>query len=324
MNIAIIGAGLIGRKRARALPRSIKLSVICDIDRQKAEKFALDFNCQFETDWQKVVNNPKIHAIIVSTTNKFLAPISRQAILNRKHILVEKPGARNLTELKKVAKVYKKNTVVMFGFNHRYHPAIALAKRMINSNKYGKVLFIRAKYGHGGRLGYENEWRFNKDLAGGGELLDQGTHLIDLVNYFCGQLNVYCGLITNLYWNAELEDSSFFILGQNKGPIAHLSATCVEWKNIFCFEIMLQTAKIQIDGFGGSYGTERLTLYKMKLEMGPPVVKEFSFDGEDISWCAETKEFINRIKKRLYDDKAFRDVIYVLKVIQKIYGRNHL
>lgn len=321
MNVAIIGAGLIGRKRAQALPKGVKLSIICDIDPQKAKDFANDFNCNPETDWRVVTKNHKIDAVIVSTVNKFLAPITREAILGGKHVLVEKPGARNLLELKKIAKIYKNKSVLIYGYNHRYHPTMIAAKKIIDSGMFGQILFIRAKYGHGGRLGYEKEWRFNKDLAGGGELLDQGSHLIDLVNYFTGPMTKTFGLVDNLFWRSKLEDSAFFILRNNKGQIAQLSASCVEWKNIFCFEIMLKNAKIQIDGLGRSYGQEKLTLYKMKPEMGPPTIEEFSFN-KDSSWQEETKLFFSQIKRKNYSSKSLDDAIYVLSIIEKLYQRN--
>ncbi len=324
MNIAIIGAGLIGRKRANALPKEVNLSTICDIDQQRATDFAKDFGCDIETDWRKVVKDPTIQGIIISTINKYLSLIAIEAILHEKHVLVEKPGARNLKELEKIAKAHKGKSVVMFGYNHRYHPGILMTKKLIDSKKYGKVLFIRAKYGHGGRLGYEKEWRFNKDLAGGGELLDQGTHLIDLINHLAGEMDQVYGLTGNLFWKSQLEDSAFFILRNKRGQIAHLSVTCIEWKNLFCFEIMLKTAKIQIDGLGGSYGREKLTLYKMKPEMGPPELQEFLFDGEDNSWQDETKEFFDRIRKKIYNDRAIKDAMYVLSVVKKLYKRNTL
>ena len=319
MNVAIIGAGLIGRKRASTLPKNVTLKTICDIDIKKAKDFAKDFNCDWENNWKKIISDPKIDAVIVSTINKYLSPIATAAVLNDKHILVEKPGARNLKELNNISKVYCGKTVVMFGYNHRFHPAILKAKKIIDSKKYGELLFIRAKYGHGGRMGYEKEWRFNKDLSGGGELLDQGTHLIDLVNFFSGEMNEVCGKLGNFYWKSRLEDSAFFILQSRTGQIAHLSVSCVEWKNLFCFEIMLKKAKIQIDGLGGSYGREKLTLYKMKPEMVPPDVEEFLFDEKDISWGQENKVFFNNIKNKNYSDKGINTARYVLTIVDKLY-----
>lgn len=321
MNIAIIGAGLIGRKRADALPKGVKLTTVCDIDSKRAEDFARDYKCEYETDWIKLVKDPRIDALIISTINKFLSPIAREAILQGKHVLIEKPGARNVTELNKITKAFRGKTVIMFGYNHRFHPSIIMAKKIIDSKKYGEVLFIRAKYGHGGRIGYEKEWRFDKDLSGGGELLDQGTHLIDLVNYFCGPMNDVIGYVDNFYWNTKLEDTAFFIL-KNKKQMAELSVSCVEWKNIFQIEIILKTAKIHIDGLGRSYGREKLTLYKMKPEMGPPKIQEFLFDENDDSWQKETKVFVDRIKKRLYEKQSLNDALYTLTIIKKLYSSN--
>ncbi|MDO8482544.1 MAG: Gfo/Idh/MocA family oxidoreductase [bacterium] len=319
MNIAIIGAGLIGKKRAHALPKGVCLRVVCDVDRYKVEQFSGEFKCEGETDWRKVVENPLVEAVIVSTPNKYLSVIAASAIACGKHVLVEKPGAKNVKELQTIAAAYRKRkVVVMFGYNHRYHPAIEKAKKLIDSKKYGKVMFIRAKYGHGGRLGYEKEWRFNEDISGGGELLDQGTHLIDLVNFFSGSLQYHSGYVGTLFWKTDLEDSSFIILKGEK-TVANLSATCVEWKNLFCFEIMLETAKIQIDGLGRSYGTEKLTLYTMGPKMGPPKVAEFNFPDEDLSWKKENAVFFQRIRSRDFSEQAIRDADYVLQIVDQAY-----
>lgn len=321
MNIAIVGAGLIGRKRAQALPKEVKLSIICDIDKKKAAEFAKEFNCKSENDWKVIIKDKKIDTIIVCTTNKYLSIIAQKAILEGKHLLIEKPGAKNLEELQKIVKAYQKRKVVlMFGYNHRYHPAIMLAKKLIESKKYGNILFIRARYGHGGRLGYEKEWRFNKEISGGGELLDQGTHLIDLVNYFNGEMKLYSGIIGRLFWKAPLEDSAFIILkGKNDRSMASLSATCVEWKNIFSFEIMLETAKIQIDGLGRSYGREKLNLYIMGSRMGLPKVQEFEFPEEDLSWKRENDAFFKRIESNDTSEKPLKDAIYVMSIINRVY-----
>jgi predicted dehydrogenase len=323
MKIAIIGAGLIGRKRALALPKNVILSTICDVDEQRGKQFAKDFHCQYESDWKKVINNPHIDAIIISTTNNWLAPIAAAAINQKKHILMEKPGATSVLDFQQIILAQKKNpVVVMFGYNHRYHPGLLQAKEIVDSKKYGEILFIRARYGHGGRLGYEKEWRFQKNISGGGELMDQGSHLIDLVNYFCGTMETVTGFTETLFWKTDLEDSAFFILKNKKNQIAHLSVSCVEWKNIFSFEIMFKTAKIQVDGLGRSYGKEKLTLYIMKPEMGPPDVEEFTFPDEDVSWMRENEIFFDRIRKRDFSDNALQEALYVLETIDKIYTRN--
>lgn len=322
MKVAIIGAGLIGRKRAMSLPTGVKLEIICNRSSQKGQQLAGEFNCRYESDWKKVISDLSIDAIFIATSHDSLTQITIEAIKKNKHVFVEKPGARNFKEFEKIIKAYKKNpVVVMFGYNHRYHPSIQKAKEIIDSKKYGKVMFIRARYGHGARLGYEKEWRFQKEISGGGELVDQGPHLIDLVNYLVGTMDKAIGFTPTLFWKTKSDDSAFFILKNKKNQFAQLSVTCVEWKNIFSFEIMLQKAKIQIDGLGRSYGKEKLILYKMKPEMGPPDVEEFEFPDEDLSWKKENEIFFQKIKKHDYSPTSINDAYYVLKIIDKIYSQ---
>lgn len=325
MNVAIIGAGLIGRKRALALTKNINLKTVCDINSQVGDALARDFNCDFEKNWQMVVKDKNIQAIFICVTNNNLAKIAIAAINNKKHILVEKPGGVNTKQLLDTYRTYKKNpVVVMYGYNHRFHPAIQKAKQIVDSQEFGPILFIRARYGHGGRLAYEQEWRFQKKISGGGELIDQGCHLIDLVNFFCGEMYQAEGFVTNLFWNTKLEDAAFFQLRNEKNQIADLSVTCIEWKNIFCLEIMLERAKIQVDGLGGSYGKEKLILYKMRPEMGPPDVLKFDFKEGDNSWQDENNLFFKKILQKDYDDTSIKNALYVMTIIQKLYRKNFI
>ncbi len=320
INIAIIGAGLIGRKRAGALPKEIKIKTVCDLNEDIGRKLAEDFGAKYEKDFNKAISDSEIQAVIVATTNNFLTPIGVAAIKEGKHVLLEKPGAKNPAEFLQLIEAQKINPVVVrIGYNHRYHLALAKAKEIVDSKEYGEVMFIRAKYGHGARLGYGEEWRFEPEIAGGGELLDQGCHLIDLANMYLGEMETAIGFSEKMFWSKKLEDNAFFTLRNQKGQIAHLSASCTEWKNIFVFEIMLERAKIQINGIGRSYGKETITLYKMKPEMGPPEVSEIDFPEEDVSWSLENAEFFEAIVKKDFSDKKLREGYYAIKKVFDIY-----
>lgn len=320
MKVAIIGCGLIGNKRATFLPKEMELSIVCDLNEQLGTQLAEIFNCTYEKNWQKIADNPEIQAVFIATTNNFLTPIAEACILKGKHVLIEKPGARNPDEFQKLIDIHQKNPVVVrFGFNHRYHPSLLKAKEIVDSEKFGTVMFIRAKYGHGARLGYGNEWRFDPEIAGGGELLDQGSHLIDLVNFLIGEMDEVTGMTGKLFWSEKLEDSAFIIMKNQKGQLAQLSATCVEWKNLFQFEIMCKKAKIQINGLGKSYGRESITLYKMKPEMGPPDVEEIEFEQEDHSWQLENEEFYKAIQKKDYSHTKLREAKYSIETVFKVY-----
>ena len=78
---------------------------------------------------------------------------------------------------------------VRVGYNHRFHPALQKARELVDAGALGPLMFIRARYGHGGRVGYDREWRADPNLSGGGELIDQGVHLIDLAGWFLGDFH---------------------------------------------------------------------------------------------------------------------------------------
>lgn len=299
MNIAIIGCGLIGMKRAKALGRH-KLIAACDplIERAKNVCSLVGSGTAF-SDWKKALKKPEIDIVIVSTTNDRLTPIGLYALKQGRHVLIEKPGARSLSEIKILLKRSAGSPqCAKIGFNLRYHPAIMKAKKIIDSGVMGKLMFIRGRYGHGGRIGYEKEWRADRKKSGGGELIDQGVHLIDLCRWFLGDFVSIKGDCANYFWKMPVEDNAFFSLGTKKKQIAWLHVSCTEWKNMFSLEIYGKKGKIQIDGLGGSYGTEKLTYYQMLPQMGPPKTSYWEYPGEDKSWSLEFKDFVRSIEKK--------------------------
>lgn len=300
-NIAIIGAGLIGGKRASALQKfeNCSLVSIVDININAAQRLAKEFGGDVETDWQKVVNRADVDVVIVSTFNKHLMPISVQALNNGKHVLCEKPLGRNSEESKIMVESANKNHVVLkTGFNHRHHPAITKAKKLLDEGKIGEILFLRSRYGHGGRPGYEKEWRGSRDLCGGGELLDQGAHVVDLFRWFADDFDEVFGYTLNCFWNMEVEDNVFAIFRKNNGVTAAMHTSWTQWKNLFSFEIFGHDGYLIIEGLGGSYGTETLRIGKRRPEGGPPEEQTLEFPGQDVSWQQEWKEFITAIENK--------------------------
>ena len=141
---------------------------------------------------------------------------------------------------------------------------------------------MRARYGHGGRVGYEQEWRARRAVSGGGELVDQGMHLFDLSYSIFGPLPLNAALLRTEYWPMEVEDNAVIILGhRDHGPWTMFHASWTEWKNQFSLEIFCRSAKLQVDGLTGSYGPQRLSIYAMKPELGPPNVETIDFPSDD-------------------------------------------
>ena len=323
MRVAIIGCGLIGNKRAAALGKNT-LTAVVDVHRDRAVKLAANYpGCEAATDWRTVVCRESVDAVIVATTNDMLAPITLQAVRHGKHVLVEKPAARNAAELAPVIEAAAQSAVtVKVGFNHRFHPALMMAKSIFDRGELGPLMYIRARYGHGGRIGYDREWRADAAICGGGEMLDQGVHLIDLSRWFAGDFVEATGHVATLFWNMPVEDNGFACLRTAAGQVAWLHASCTEWKNLFCFEVFGRDGKLQIDGLGRSYGTEKLTHFRMLPQMGPPETQVWEFPGEDRSWEEEFSDFSRSIAQGTPPLGSLQDAAAALRIIETIYSRS--
>ncbi len=318
--VAIIGCGLIGQKRGKALAGA-RLVACADILRKNAEKLAAQFpGCTASGQWQEVLARPDVDIVIVATPHNLLAEISRAAIAAGKHVLVEKPAGRQARELDGLADLAQdQGVLVHVGFNHRYHRAFRKARELVASGAVGPLMFLRARYGHGGRIGYDQEWRAQPDISGGGELIDQGVHLIDLARWFLGDFVEVDGYAHTYFWQMPVDDNAFLLLKTADRQVAFLHASCTEWKNTFSFEIYGRDGKLHVEGLGGSYGVERLTFYKMLPEMGPPETTSWEFPMADNSWEVEMAEFLEDIRLGRQPAAGLRDAAAALGIVEKIY-----
>jgi predicted dehydrogenase len=321
LRVAIVGCGRVGRKRALALGEE-RLVAVSDTVAERACVLAAEFpGSVAEPDWQACVTRRDVDVVIVSTVNASLASVTLAAVRHGKHVLLEKPGARNAAELAPLLDAASAAGVrVKVGFNHRFHPALWKARELCAAGGIGPVLYVRARYGHGGRLGYEREWRAEPTISGGGELLDQGVHLIDLARWFCGEFVEVAGHTGTLFWKMPVEDNAFLLLKTARGQVAWLHASCTEWKNLFSFEVFGRDGTLQIDGLGGSYGVERLTHYRMKPEMGPPDTRTWEFHGPDESWRAEFAYFRSCIADGRQPEGSLHDARAALEIIDRVYA----
>jgi predicted dehydrogenase len=324
MNYAIVGCGLIGKKRLAGLPAGSKLVVACDTNLARAgELVKLAGTGRAVADYRQAVVDPQVNAVIVATVNAALAEVSAAAIRAGKHVLVEKPAGVSVRQIDGLIALGGEHSVcVQAGFNHRYHPAFLKAREIFKSGVMGELMFIRARYGHGGRIGYDKEWRADPKLSGGGELIDQGIHLIDLASWFLGPFTKVEGRATTYFWNMPVDDNAFLNLQTAKGRTAWLHVSCTEWKNLFSFEIYGRNTKLHIEGLGGSYGVEKLYHYQMKPEMGPPDTKLYEFPGPDESWRIEMTEFEKDTQLKRKPDAGLAEARAALQIVEEIYKKS--
>lgn len=318
--VGIIGCGLIGQKRAKALGTGGRLVACADKDIFRAEKLAQTSAANVFRDWRELVCSPLVDVVIVATLHDSLAEITFKAVEAGKHVLVEKPAARNTVELEPVISIASRlNIKVRVGFNHRYHRSLRKAKDLVDSGFLGELMFVRARYGHGARVDYDKEWRADPDLSGGGELIDQGPHLIDLSRWFLGELVEIQGFAQTCFWDMPVDDNGFMLLKTAQKQVAFLHASCTEWKNLFSMEIYGKLGKLDLSGLGGSYGLEKITWYRMLPEMGPPETTSWEFPMIDNSWEVEIEEFFEDIRLDRQPSASLEDAQAVLNVVETIY-----
>jgi len=321
IGVALVGCGFIGQKRAQQLPDGTRLVACYDSDAERARALAATADSAVAAEsLDAALATPGVDLAIVATTHDALGDAALAAVEHGHHVLVEKPGSHRLDTLVALQeRARARGVAVRVGYNHRFHPALRQARAIIESGAYGPLLFVRARYGHGGRIGYEKEWRADPGRSGGGELIDQGSHLVDLVRSLFGDVDLAFAELRTAFWDMPVEDNAFLALRPRSGGFAWLHASWTEWKNLFAFEIMLERAKIDISGLGGSYGAERLVLFEMQPEMGPPPSTAWDYSSSDNSWHDELVDVVAAIEGRPAIGASIDDAVATMSVIQEAY-----
>lgn len=328
----IIGMGKMGKIRLNALLKhgGFKIVGVCDNDMGTLQSF----DYPKYSDWRKGIIDANPDVVVVCTINLVIPEIVCFAIEHGCHVFSEKPPGRNLADALRMKDVHDKhpNLVLKFGFNHRYHNSIMEAKALIDSGIIGKPVFVRGVYGKAGNINFATEWRNNPSLSGGGILLDQGIHMLDLIRYFLGDIAEVYSSIDNLVWKEiPTEDSAYIVFKTNNGEIASLHSTSIQWKHKFDMDIICDKGYIALNGIltsTQSYGEEKITYYKKDLKLssgklGNPIEYTMCFDTDD-SWDLEMNEFYDSIAfgkpvKNGTDD----DAVKVMALIEEIYRHNN-
>jgi len=319
VKVGLIGAGLQARRRARAL-NGAELAIIAAANLDEAKLLADEMGCEATANWEEVVKRKDVEVVIVCTPPHLHAPMSIAALRSGKHVLCEKPLARVPEEAEEIVSVARETKMKLkCGFNLRHHRGIRQAREWMDQGTIGELGFIRCRYGICGRPGYEKDWRADRETAGGGQLMDQGMHILDLSRWFMGEFREAFGFLCTQFWDiAPLEDNAFALLRTEKGQIASLHASWTQWKNLFSFELFGQDGYIIVEGLGGSYGTERATLGKRAfLE---PFREEFiEFRGEDLSLSEEWRELVAAIDEDREPPGNGYDGLQALKLACAVY-----
>lgn len=296
-----MGAGLQARRRGPVLQQfpNTELVVVSAARLEQAERLAVRLGCEAAEGWEPVVARDDLDAVIVATPPHLHASISIAALKRGMHVLCEKPLARTLEEARAmVALAETAGRVLKCGFNHRHHPAVQQTRRWFEEGRIGEPVFIRARYGIGGRPSYEQEWRADPEIVSGGQLMEQGIHAVDLARWFLGKFSQVTAFAETRFWNiGPLEDNAFALYRTPAGAVASIHSSLTQWKNLFSFELYGSDGYIAVEGLGGGYGTERAIFGKRDF-VAPFTEEVVEFRGEDRSWHEEWQEFTSAIVDR--------------------------
>lgn len=325
LRVGIVGCGLMGRRRAAALGPDELVACTDPLD-DAARDLADEFGGKAVRRLEDVLAE-RPDAVIVAATPDRLADLTCAALEAGIHVLVEKPTGTGVSDVDQIADAARRSgRLVKVGFNHRFFPGIAQAVALARSGTFGDVMYVRARYGHGGRPGYHQEWRADPRRSGGGQLVDQGMHLLDLSHALLGALPLHSVMLRNQYWGAPVDENAVVILGSGVSdePWALLHVSWTEWKNLFSLEIFCREAKLQIDGLVRSYGAQSLRIYRMGPESAPPELEEVNFDPADVSFDEEWRSFRDLLltEGSARAENPLGDIRYAWSIVEEAYARS--
>lgn len=302
-----------------------ELSFVIDTDIGKAKNLAERLGARHADSADALKDAPEISAAAIALPHRFLASAAVQALDAGKHVLVEKPGAINAEEMKRTMDLAEsKNLRLMVAYNHRFHQGMRELRRLADSGFFGDIAFIRGVYGFGGRTGYEKEWRHDKEMSGGGELIDQGAHLIDAARWFLGDIVEVRGFTERAFWKSGVEDNAFVLLKNKEGSIASLHASWSQWDPRFVFEIYGSEGYARMQGLGKKYGGTEQVFFAHRREdfsCGPEEMIECDTNADN-SLRLTLDEFMSAIADERCPRPGGRDALAVLEIVKDIYRSN--
>ena len=329
MNCLVIGYGYMGKIRVESLRRNPSVRRITVVDPALRPGSAAELNGALLAHGAQVPWD-EVDAAFICTPNNVTADLCVDALVRCRNVFCEKPPGRNWEDFCRIAAAAAEvpHHTLVFGFNHRLHPSVQSAKALLDEGSLGEILYIKGTYGKSGGTLYRESWRNNAEISGGGILLDQGIHMLDLFQFFAGPLNVVDAVLSDSFWQCGVEDNAFVLLKSERGTPAFLHSSATLWKHTFRIEIGCRDGYLVASGFlskTGSYGREQLVIGKRQFEdeamaLGNPREEVIHFDRDE-SWDREVSEFIAAIQEgRSATHGLLEDARQVMKLVQDVYA----
>ena len=323
LRAGIIGYGYMGEIRHRSILRqaTLELRGICD-----PAKTANDLGVPLYGSHTELLDLG-LDVVFVCTPHNVTADVVVDALERGCHVFCEKPPGRNVADVQRMvtAERQARGRKLMFGFNHRYHQSIQDAKGIIDGGSLGRLLWLRGVYGKSGGAGFEQVWRNVPEISGGGILLDQGIHMLDLFCLFCGDFQEVVGMTQTAYWDIPVEDNAFVILRNAAGQIAQLHSSATLWKHTFRLELGLERGYLVASGIlsrSGSYGRETLLIGRGDGRGSRPEPREETvYYDVDPSWDVQVEQFVRSVQEDLpVLESGSLEALRVMRIVERVYA----
>ena len=328
MKVGIAGYGVVGKTRHRSIESNTSYQVTAISESsQEARKF-IPAGIKIYNDYKSLIASADIDVIFISLPNQFASEAACLSLQRGLHVFCEKPPARTHAELLEVEKQSLKfpELKLMYGFNHRFHLSVEEARLLIDSNSLGRLINMKGVYGKSQMISFnQTDWRTNREASGGGILLDQGIHMLDLMRYLSGEnFTEVFSIIDNAFWNFDVEDNAYVLMKSPKGLVSQLHSSATQWRHVFNLEITLERGSLILGGLltgSKSYGDETLTIITSDPSKDNGMPKESTSKyNEDVSWDNEIKYFANSLASNTSIERgSIKDALETMKLIEIIY-----
>tara|TARA_R110000868_G_scaffold155691_6_gene382190 strand:- start:61503 stop:62540 length:1038 start_codon:yes stop_codon:yes gene_type:complete len=325
LKVGIAGYGIVGKRRRFFIDENSSLETVAVCDRTFTEDGTFSDGVRFYQNYKELLHNEELDILFVCLTNDIAAEVTVSGLKRNLHVFCEKPPGRNLADIQSVinAEKEKPSLKLKYGFNHRYHDSVKEAKKILDEGGFGKIIGMRGVYGKSIMLSYNSDWRTKRDVAGGGILLDQGIHMVDLMRFFGGEFKDIKSFVSNDYWNYDIEDNAYALMKSEAGFISMLHSTGTEWRHKFNLHITLEHGALILGGILSStksYGSETLSvIYKGDSDGGNPKEQKTSYI-HDNSWKDEIEEFAESIiEDRIIETGSSYDAYKSMELVYRIY-----
>jgi len=325
LKVGIAGYGIVGKRRHQYIDLHPGMEVVGVCDQIYSESYTNQHGIKCFTNYKDLIKE-NIDILFVCLPNDIAPEVTIAGLENQTHVFCEKPPGRTVEDILNVIKVEKKypHVKLKYGFNHRYHNSVRMALDVIKSKELGEVINIRGVYGKSRIISFEGGWRSQREIAGGGILLDQGIHMLDLMRLFCGEFVEIKSYVNNSYWKHEVEDNAYAIMKNEAGMISMLHSTATQWQHCFVMDIALTEGYIELHGIlsgSKSYGEEKIIFGRRDDESmnGQMESKTINFLVDD-SWRDEIFEFADSVINNLpVASGTSKDALETMKLVYSIY-----